>query len=235
MRNLLIFAAVAALLFASCSGRNSRRHNIIGEVTDLTVDSCRYDETGNILYFSNGSIAVKRFKGDDKVIIAIDGSDTIKKDGTITLKRVIEILDEKCTPEPYSLICLRQFKQVIQKESLDSSFVNTLESGDYYDFYLRSYKVSINVRGYVPFESKGEIYITTVNIVGESVADFCSNKQEWSYEQKKEILQLLLAKKSTTYKSSEKSTTKTSDIQDEKYWQDARKEIISGVMDEFNK
>lgn len=195
MRKVLIFAAVAALLLSACTSRSGRRNSPVQKVADLVVDSCQYDESGNILYFSDGSVAVKRFQGDSKVIVNIGGSDTVNADGTITIKNLIKILDDKCSPEPYSLICLRRFKEVIKKESLDSCSIEKLESADYYDFYLPSYKISVTVKGYVPFESKGEISIRTVDIVGEKVDDFCSARWEWSYEQQKEILQLLLAKK----------------------------------------
>lgn len=195
MKKVLVIAAVAVLLFASCTSRSGRRTNPIQKVTDLIVDSCMCDGKGDILYFSDGDVAVKRCQGDRMVIINVDGRDTINEDGTVTIKRIIKILDEKCDPEPYSVICLQRFKQVIQKEPLDSSFVEKMESGDYYDFYLRSYKISVTVKGYVPFKSKGEISISTVDITGEFVADFSSNRWEWSYEQQQEILELLLAKK----------------------------------------
>lgn len=195
MRKFLVLAAVAALLLSACTSRSGRRNTVIQKVTDLKIDSCQYDDQRNILYFADGSVAVKRFQGDVRLIINIDGSDTVNADGTITIKNLIKILDDKCSPEPYSLICLRRFKEVIKKESIDSCSIEKLESADYYDFYLPSYKISVTVKGYVPFESKGEISIRTVDIVGEKVDDFCSARWEWSYEQQKEILQLLLAKK----------------------------------------
>lgn len=194
MKKFLIFAAIAALLL-SCTSRSGRRTNSVQKVTDLIVDSCLYDEKGNILYFSDGDVAVWRCHADRMVIVLIDGRDTIEADEKVTIKRVIKILDEKCPLESYSSLCLRRFKKVIEIEPLDSCSIEKLDSADYYDFYLRSYKISITVKGYIPFESKGEISVFTKDITGEIIADFCSNRWEWLYEQQQEILQLLLAKK----------------------------------------
>lgn len=201
MKKLLFIAAIAALLFSACTSRSGRRNNPIQKVTNLTIDSCKYDAAGNILYFSEGKVSVKRFLGDKKLLISIDGSQTLDvNDEEATVKKIIKIIDEKCTPEAYSSICLERFKEVIKKEVLDSSFLVESESTQHYDFYLKSYKITVIREDYIPFEKKGEISISTKDIMGEYVNDFCSGRWEWSYEEQNELFNLLLAKKKETAK-----------------------------------
>lgn len=88
---------------------------------------------------------------------------------------------------------LTDFKKVIENESLDSSSHQKDQSVDYYNFYLKSYKISITVNELVPFNSKKEMSIYTTDFYGKLDLDFCSDFQ-WSYDQQQEILQLLLIK-----------------------------------------
>lgn len=196
MKKMLFIVAIATLVLSACSSRSGRRNNPVQKVTELAVDSCKYDAAGNILYFSEGKVSVKRFAGDQKVIVSIDGNDIINaKEEKVTVNNIIKILDEKCTPESSPSVCLQRFKEVIEKESLDSSFIEESESTQHYDFYLKSYKITVIRDNYIPFEKKGEMTISTKDIMGEYVGDFCSDRCEWSYDQQNQLLQLLLAKK----------------------------------------
>lgn len=89
----------------------------------------------------------------------------------------------------------QDFKEVIEKGLLDSSYVNSTEDITYYEFYLPEYKIDLQVKGAIPFKKKGEMQIYTRNIGGELVSKFCTNSNNWTEEQKREILNLLLAKK----------------------------------------
>lgn len=89
-----------------------------------------------------------------------------------------------------------KFKHTIENSRLDSSCVVNGDKGtDYYTFYLPKYKIDIHVEGAIPFESGGEISIFTRDIAGEFVSGFCTGPNNWTEEQKKEILDLLLKKK----------------------------------------
>lgn len=192
MKKLVVFVAIATLVFASCSSQSGRRNkinNLIKKIENLKIDSCQYDESGSIVYFAGGDVAVKAEKS-----YFIIGTDTVNNESDIL--KIVDIVTEKCpTPELYSSVCLRHFKQIINAQPLDSSRVIYGNVADYYDFYLKSYEISIDVSGFEEFKSKGEISTHTINIYGEYVDEFYSSANGWTYEQQEEILQLLLAKK----------------------------------------
>jgi hypothetical protein len=194
MKNIVIFAAIAVLLLSACTSRSGRKKDrettIVEKVKVLTIDSCQYDRAGDVLYFSGGEIAVKQH--DSYIVV---GGDTVNNGSTI--KTIKDVLAKKWpVPESYASGSLRQFKSVIEKTPLDSIFVEKFDGSENYYFYLRSYKVWIRVEGFVRFESRGEIRISTVDVFGEDVDVFGSNGfTKWSQDQQGEILQLLLAKK----------------------------------------
>ena len=191
MKKLVFFAAIAAVVLSSCSSRSNRKMNdYIDKVKYLSIDSCQYDVDSNVLYFSKGEIAVKQH--DSYIVV---GGDTVNNGSTI--QSIKDVLTKKWpVPESYASVSLRHFKKMIETTPLDSTVVEKFDGRESYYFYLGSYKVWIRVKGFVAFESKGDIWINTVDIFGEDVDAFCSNgSTNWSQDQQGEILQLLLAKK----------------------------------------
>lgn len=194
MKKLVFFAAIAAVVLSSCSSQSGRRKDkmeiLVEKIAAMTIDSCQYDAYGNILYFAGGDTVIKR--QEFSVIV----QDAMIYETNDVYTTITNLLTDKCpTPESYSSVCLRHFKQVIYTQPLDSSYVVHGYDGDYYNFYLPSYKITISLNDYVKFKSKGEISTYTINIYGESIYEFCSGMADWSEEQQQEILQLLLAKK----------------------------------------
>jgi hypothetical protein len=123
---------------------------------------------------------------------------------------------------------------MIATTPLDSSFVKKLESRDVYCFYLSSYKISITLHGFVPFENKGEILISTRDIYGECVLEFGSSSlTKWSQKQQQEILSILLTKKEK--QESVVSKKNPGFICLKKYEKSLKKEISDRVMKELSK
>lgn len=89
----------------------------------------------------------------------------------------------------------KEFKEIIQKSPLDSSFVNKSKNGTYYTFYMSEYQIDIEINGAIRFKTPAETQIYTRDIVGEFVSKFCTSSNNWTEKEKMEILDLLLAKK----------------------------------------
>lgn len=94
----------------------------------------------------------------------------------------------------------RNFKEMVEKSRLDSSLVEKKENVNCYTFYLPEYKIEIQATDAIPFKSAGKIVISTSDVSGEFINEFCSSSEgcpseKWTNDQHQEILGLLLAKK----------------------------------------
>jgi len=89
----------------------------------------------------------------------------------------------------------KEFKEVIEKNPLDSSLANRPKNATYYRFYLPEYQIDIETNGAIRFKTPAKTQIYTRDIMGEFVPKFCTSANNWTEKEKMEILDLLLAKK----------------------------------------
>ncbi|MEI7918718.1 MAG: hypothetical protein WCH65_00435 [bacterium] len=101
---------------------------------------------------------------------------------------IATVVFSSCNPS------FKNFKEIVEKSPLDSSFIKNFETSASYDFYLPEYRIKVFNDCGVPFESKERISIYTISITGQLMYEFCFNADK-DYKHNKEILNLLLAKK----------------------------------------
>lgn len=231
MKTKMIFAVLFVVFFISCSHGYKKEKKIQQKINETVVDSCQYNQFGRILYFLEDSSIVEISYWN-----LIVGNDTLSMYDEIS-KEIRDTLKEKCSePESYASVSFRHFKKMIETTSLDSCS----DKGWVDEFYLGLYKISIIVEESIPFESKGEIIITTKDIFGEYLLEFCSDASKWSYEQRQEIFVMLTEKKKELKPQNvPEPIYQSSGIVETDDWWKVYKErvkdsIIQGVYDNWN-
>lgn len=218
------------ILFSSCETprekRLKRSAKMLKIVENLRVDSCQYDKSGNILCFSSTNLPVKRTI-DGNVIVE---NDTFRKNHDEELiKKVTDVLKRKwSSPETYSSVCVRKFKNLIENLRVDSCSITEIQRTIYYEFFLEEYSISIIINGFLPLRPSEDMYISTEK-KGIFMSEFSDIDFEWPIIQKKELLTTLLikSKEKTFYPDKKDSKTTFFPLRYEKNHKFSKEEILS--------
>lgn len=195
------------ILFSSCESPRGKMLRLLSTIENLKIDSCQYDKSGNILYFSGTNQSVIRQINGDIII----ENDTLRKSHDEELmKKVTGVLNVKwSSPELYSSVCIRRFKNLIENLHVDSCSITEIQRTTYYDFFLEEYSISIIINGFLPLRPSEDMYISTEK-KGVCIGEFSDIDFEWPILRKKEILTTLLIKsKEKTFYPDKKERKKT--------------------------